>query len=79
MVLRVGLSATRRLVVLGTKSRPVSGTTSMTHEDASRRFGPHRDSAGRQEGAALCPQEIPPWYENGIMTRVRMDKWLGAA
>ena len=23
--------------------------------------------------------EIPPWYENGIMTRVRMDKWLWAA
>ena len=22
---------------------------------------------------------IPPWYENGTMTRLRMDKWLWAA
>ena len=28
---------------------------------------------------AWCNRTIPPWYENGIMTGVRMDKWLWAA
>src|ERR1019366_8331801 len=26
-----------------------------------------------------APLEVPWWYENGIMTGVRMDKWLWAA
>jgi len=32
-----------------------------------------------ESGGAKGPLEIPPRYENGIMTRVRMDKWLWAA
>jgi ribosome-associated heat shock protein Hsp15 len=32
-----------------------------------------------KSGGMDGPLEIPPQYENGIMTRVRMDKWLWAA
>ena len=38
---------------------------------------PFRCSA--RSGGADSLLEIPPWYENGIMTGVRMDKWLWAA
>src|SRR5207247_854467 len=46
------------------------------HPSANRR------TAEALVSSAATPRahwEIPPWYENRVMTRVRMDKWLWAA
>jgi ribosome-associated heat shock protein Hsp15 len=49
-------------------------------EDTSCRFGPSPEfCSSAKSGGTDGPREIPPWYENGIMTRVRMDKWLWGA
>jgi ribosome-associated heat shock protein Hsp15 len=35
--------------------------------------------SGSAEWPSASPLEVLPWYENGIMSGVRMDKWLWAA
>jgi ribosome-associated heat shock protein Hsp15 len=37
------------------------------------------NSAVQPKAAALMPTKDPAWNKNGIMTHVRMDKWLWAA
>ena len=40
---------------------------------------PYRKRVERAAQGLLWSPAIPSWYENGTMTRVRMDKWLWAA